>query len=94
LSFAVFRRADVSGLVVQFSESARVTLIVGAGASIEAGLPDWEKLVRRLLARAGSTTFAETESSQHDALLRRWDSALLCLRMTATSSSSTATEVR
>ena len=48
------------------SESARVTLIVGAGASVEAGLPDWETLTRRLLTRAASAAFAADETSERD----------------------------
>jgi hypothetical protein len=46
------------------AHEGRITLIVGAGASIEAGLPSWPRLVRSLLEVAGGSLEAE--------LRRRW----------------------
>jgi SIR2-like domain len=66
VSFAIFRRADVNELVEHLSESSRVTVIVGAGGSIEAGLPDWQTLVRNLLRRAASGLFASEEVQLRD----------------------------
>ena len=37
MSFAIFQRQDVNEVVERFSDSSRVTVVVGAGASIEAG---------------------------------------------------------
>ena len=34
------------------SEAPKVSLLVGAGASMEAGLPSWNTLINRLLVRA------------------------------------------
>jgi SIR2-like domain len=52
VSFAIFARRRVRELVDRFAGSGPVTVIVGAGASVEATLPDWQSLIRRLLERA------------------------------------------
>ncbi len=54
-------------LVERFARAIDVTLVVGAGASMEASLPSWRTLVERLLARVAreypglSTSTAEQE---------------------------------
>jgi len=47
-----FRQAPVRAAVARLSNEPRITLVVGAGASAEVGLPLWNELVRRLLLRA------------------------------------------
>lgn len=47
-----FRQAPVRSAVKRLSSEPRITLVVGAGASAEVGLPLWSELVRRLLLRA------------------------------------------
>lgn len=43
----------VRGAIDELAEAEAVTVIVGAGASYEAGLPDWSGLVRELLQGVG-----------------------------------------
>jgi hypothetical protein len=51
VSFASLDTPQATDLVARFSEAERLTLIVGAGASVEASLPSWRGLVERLLRR-------------------------------------------
>jgi hypothetical protein len=51
VSFAAFDEQPISGLIAAASEASKVSLLVGAGASMEAGLPSWKALVDRLLLR-------------------------------------------
>jgi len=41
-------------LIADAATAQRLTLLLGAGASIEAGLPSWPALIERLLVRAGT----------------------------------------
>ncbi len=66
MSFSIFRRSDVCEVVERFSDSSRVTVVVGAGASIEAGFPSWQQLIERLLMRSARTRFAEAETEDRD----------------------------
>lgn len=68
MSFAVFQRPEITEVVERFSESTRVTVVVGAASSIEAGLPGWEALIERLLQRAAENTFGASEVAERD----RW----------------------
>jgi hypothetical protein len=68
MSFAIFQRSDVCEIVERFSDSSRVTVVVGAGASVEAGLPTWERLIVDLLRRAAETKFDASETDDRD----RW----------------------
>lgn len=51
MSFASLDSASVDGLIDRFASASQATLIVGAGASMEALLPSWPALVERLLRR-------------------------------------------
>jgi SIR2-like domain len=51
VSFASLDTPQATNLISRFSEAEDVTLIVGAGASVEASLPTWQELVERLLRR-------------------------------------------
>jgi hypothetical protein len=51
VSFASLDTPQATNLISRFSEAEHVTLIVGAGASVEASLPTWKELVERLLRR-------------------------------------------
>jgi hypothetical protein len=64
MSFGAFGRPEVAEIVERFSESNRLTLIVGAGASIEAALPSWEQLVRSLLQRAAAELLGPDETER------------------------------
>jgi hypothetical protein len=52
MSFAAYAQDPIQRLVVSASEAPKLSLLVGAGASMEAGLPSWNALVERLLVRA------------------------------------------
>jgi hypothetical protein len=52
LSVDVFKDSGVQRVIERFGAAKKVGVFVGAGASIEAGLPTWEELVQRLLDRA------------------------------------------
>lgn len=54
MSFAAFDDEPLRGLIAAAGEAAHLTLLLGAGASIEAGFPSWATLVERLLVRAGT----------------------------------------
>ncbi|HKH64632.1 MAG TPA: SIR2 family protein [Solirubrobacterales bacterium] len=47
-----FRQADTRETIELLAGAGRVTIVVGAGASAEFGLPLWSELVERLLLRA------------------------------------------
>src|SRR5579884_3140003 len=70
VSFSIFERSDVREVVERFSDSSRVTVVVGAGASIEAGFPSWQQLIERLLQRAARTRFADAETEDRDLWVR------------------------
>jgi len=51
VSFASLTTPEVDDLIDRFANAGEVTLIVGAGASMEASLPSWSTLIERLLRR-------------------------------------------
>jgi 3-oxoacyl-[acyl-carrier-protein] synthase III len=51
MSFASLGAPAAAELIERFAEADGVTLVVGAGVSMEASLPSWAKLVERLLRR-------------------------------------------
>lgn len=53
MSFRAFADEPLQTLIADAARSDRLTVLLGAGASIEAGLPSWTVLIERLLARAG-----------------------------------------
>jgi hypothetical protein len=77
VSFASFAGSDVDAVVQRFAGSKRVTLIVGAGASMEVLLPSWRELLRRLLqtvaADDAALTTAEAEAEWVDLTLNAED---------------------
>lgn len=70
MSFDAFDNDPLRGLIAHAGGAANLTVLLGAGASIEAGFPSWADLVQRLLVRAGTETglLAATD----DAGRRRW----------------------
>jgi hypothetical protein len=54
VSFAVYDQDPLRRLIVTVSDASKVSLLVGAGASMEAGLPSWNALVDRLLLRGAT----------------------------------------
>jgi hypothetical protein len=53
MGFNVFDRSEIEELLLRTAEADRITVLVGAGASVDAGLPAWQALLERLLLRAG-----------------------------------------
>lgn len=52
VSFRAFAEEPLAMLIADAARSERLTVLLGAGASIEAGLPSWSALIERLLVRA------------------------------------------
>lgn len=59
-------RRDVLAAISRLAVQERLTLVVGAGASVEAGLPTWGALITELLAAAGM----QEAGSDHTELAR------------------------
>ena len=51
MSFASLNSPDIDQLITSFAQTTALTVIVGAGASMEASLPSWPTLIERLLQR-------------------------------------------
>lgn len=63
MGFSEFEDADVVKAIRRLSTERSLTLIVGAGASVESGLPNWRDLVRNLLKQAASNRGLSDEAS-------------------------------
>lgn len=51
MSFASLAQPTIEPLIARFAAAPHVTVVVGAGASMEADLPSWPELIERLLQR-------------------------------------------
>jgi SIR2-like protein len=71
MSFASLNVPEIEGVVQRFSSSPQVTLVVGAGASMEASLPSWSVLIERLLGRVAITNAALTDDDARGEWVRR-----------------------
>jgi hypothetical protein len=61
-SFLVARRGNNPAPIIRrLATARRLTFVVGAGASMEAGLPSWGGLVRALLASAAPKSLSEVD---------------------------------
>jgi hypothetical protein len=52
---------DPQPIIERLASAERLTFVVGAGASMEAGLPSWGNLVRALLEAAAPKAFSESD---------------------------------
>jgi hypothetical protein len=74
VSFASLDTDAVNDLVDRFAGAGAITLIVGAGASMEASLPSWPALIERLLRRVASDhPGLTTEEAQTEWIRRTLD---------------------
>ena len=56
MSFEAFSQAPIADLIAAAGGDNKVSLLVGAGASMEASLPSWDALLDRLLIRGAETS--------------------------------------
>ena len=54
MSLGTFAQPPLDRLIADAAAAQRLTVMLGAGASIEAGLPSWPALIELLLVRAGT----------------------------------------
>lgn len=52
MSFGVFSDRRIQRVIERFGSARKMMIFAGAGISVEAGLPTWERLAQRLLRRA------------------------------------------
>jgi hypothetical protein len=64
VSFTAFSQSPLRDLIEDARDSPKLSLLLGAGTSIEAGLPSWSALIERLLVRAGTASGTLTATDQ------------------------------
>jgi hypothetical protein len=68
MALSQFASAPLSDMISHLAERSSLTVVIGAGVSVEAGLPTWNRLVADLLERAGRERLGLTD----DAILDCW----------------------
>jgi hypothetical protein len=71
VSFASLNTPQATNLITRCSEAESLTLIVGAGASVEASLPSWRELVERLLRRVAQADSGLKSKENEEAWVAR-----------------------
>jgi hypothetical protein len=71
VSFESLAQPAVEPLIRRFAAAPDVTLLIGAGASMEASLPSWPELIQRLLAHVAARHADLAESSDRDEWIMR-----------------------
>lgn len=56
MSFDAFSGVSLRDLIADARDTPKLSLLLGAGTSLEAGLPSWSALIEPLLARAGTAS--------------------------------------
>lgn len=70
MSFASLAQRATVPLIERFGDAERVSLVVGAGASMEASLPSWRDLIIRLLRRVASENPVLTSAGAEEEWVR------------------------
>jgi SIR2-like domain len=76
MSFASLAQPEIGPLVERLADARELTLLVGAGASMEAGLPSWRRLIEMLLETVAAelpSLDEEERAAWIEATLRRDD---------------------
>ena len=71
MSFESLSQPEVEPIIRRFAEAAEITLLIGAGASMEASLPSWPELIRRLLEHVSNSQRDLTDPTDRAEWIRR-----------------------